>query len=107
MSYIFSIIGYATLVGFAFMCLAMPLARKIAAAQRRAQRAKMVHTDARVQLVSETLANIKVVKLYSWEGAQLLRLLAARQLELAALRTFKLFEAFSGPVSEGAAAVDD
>lgn len=99
MTYIYSIIGFAAFVGFCFMCCAMPMQTRIAKGQRKAQRSKMVHTDKRVSLVSETLNAIKVVKLYAWELAQGARLQAARADELVALRRFKLFEAFSGPVN--------
>jgi ABC-type multidrug transport system fused ATPase/permease subunit len=99
MSYIFTLIGPATLVGFAFMCLSVPFSRKIAMLQRVAQKAKMGQTDKRVQLVSETLNAIKVVKLYAWDEAQASRLFEARAQELAALQKFKLYEALSGPVN--------
>lgn len=62
-------VGWAALVGVAFLLLLSPVVTKGFSTIKRLQRQVMKVVDTRVKLVSDVLAGIRVCKVYAWEDA--------------------------------------
>lgn len=60
-------VGVAMFVGLGLLLLMIPLNASIFFMVHRLRRSKMVKTDARVKLMNEILAGIRVLKFYAWE----------------------------------------
>lgn len=78
-------LGPASLGGVAVILCTIPLTKTVAQCMGQRQRVLMQAKDARVNLNSEVLSNMKVVKLQAWEEPFGQRILHLRSLELAQL----------------------
>ncbi|KAI0824512.1 P-loop containing nucleoside triphosphate hydrolase protein [Trametes gibbosa] len=88
--FLYQILGWSALVGFAIMLITLPLPGYITKHIQGAQREKMKRTDARVQTVTETMNVIRMVKLFGWEPRIAKQLDEKRRTELIAVRKSKL-----------------
>jgi ATP-binding cassette subfamily C (CFTR/MRP) protein 1 len=75
-------LGVASLGGVAVMIIMMPLTKSVAQWLAGIQKKLMVAKDARVQLNSELLSSMKVIKLQAWEEPFQSRLMVLRNVEL-------------------------
>ncbi|KJE95250.1 multidrug resistance-associated protein 7 [Capsaspora owczarzaki ATCC 30864] len=87
-------IGFAFLAGLGVALLLIPINRYLAIRIGVLSKEMMVYKDARVKLTNETLAGIRVIKLYAWEDALIAKIQGMRALELVALRGRKYLDAW-------------
>lgn len=80
--FLFDLLGYAALTGVGTLLLVVPIQRKIAQRMELLRKEHMPITDARVNLCSEVLQGMRVVKFFSWEMAFFDKLQEFRKAEL-------------------------
>ncbi|KAK7681700.1 hypothetical protein QCA50_015047 [Cerrena zonata] len=90
--FLYSILGWAVFPGFAAMVVLSPLPGLILKTIRDAQVAKMKKSDARVQIVTETLNMIRMIKLFGWEGTMAKQINEKRAEELVYVRRLEFLE---------------
>ncbi|KAK7681762.1 hypothetical protein QCA50_015109 [Cerrena zonata] len=90
--FLYSILGWAVFPGFAIMMVLSPLPGLVLKFIRNAQVAKMKKSDARVQIVTETLNMIRMIKLFGWEGKMSDQIDEKRDEELVYVRQLKFLE---------------
>ncbi|KAK7030741.1 P-loop containing nucleoside triphosphate hydrolase protein [Favolaschia claudopus] len=99
---LYSLLGWASLVGVAVMILSLPLNTFIARILKRMQEQQMKNRDQRTRLMSELLSNIRSIKLYAWESAFIRKIFAVRNdKELRMLRKIGLLNSFSTTLWSG------
>ncbi|GJE99674.1 multidrug resistance-associated ABC transporter [Phanerochaete sordida] len=67
MWFLYALFGWSSLVGLAVMLILFFVPGRITAAMSVAQKEKMKATDSRVQLVTESLGVLRMIKLFGWE----------------------------------------
>ncbi|CAG2110662.1 unnamed protein product, partial [Medioppia subpectinata] len=85
-------LGVATLAGLAFLVILMPFNGYMANKVRKYQMMQMQIKDHRVNILSEILNGIRVLKLYAWEQAFSDQVLKARDQEVNALNKMAVYE---------------
>lgn len=65
--FLYSMLGWSSLVGFAVMVALLPVPGRLAAFMSGAQKDRMRASDGRVQLVTEMLNVLRMIKLFGWE----------------------------------------
>lgn len=91
---IFRQVGNATWVGVGFMLLLVPVNGLVFGSVSKMRRRVMKYSDARVKMINEILAGIRIIKFYSWElpfGKEVTRI---RNEELKALTILAYTTAF-------------
>ena len=83
---LYSLLGYASIAGFAIMVLLLPVKIFIARGFSKVQAHIMAATDTRIQATSELIQNIRVIKSFAWEDSFLSDIQGKRNLELKRLR---------------------
>jgi len=73
---------YSALVGFAFICLMMPLLARATRSLMARRKAINKITDQRVQLTQEIFSSVRFVKFLGWESSFLDRLAKLRRIEI-------------------------
>ncbi|EDQ90852.1 uncharacterized protein MONBRDRAFT_36370 [Monosiga brevicollis MX1] len=86
-------VGLAFVAGLAFAILMIPFNKYIMDRVGVLSKEMMTHKDARVALMNEILAGIRVVKAFAWEDSFIARIDAVRALELKALKGRKYLDA--------------
>ena len=89
-------VGVACLAGLGTILAILPINMWAMRELERVQKANMMHKDARVHAVSELLAGIRVLKLFSWEQPATQTVMAVRAKETAALFRFGVLGALQG-----------
>jgi ATP-binding cassette subfamily C (CFTR/MRP) protein 1 len=64
---IYQQVGNATWVGVAFMFFLVPINGVVFGSVSKMRRRVMKHSDARVKMINEILAGIRIIKFYAWE----------------------------------------
>ncbi|KAH9918376.1 P-loop containing nucleoside triphosphate hydrolase protein [Epithele typhae] len=90
MVFLHQILGWSAWVGLATMILTLPIPGYITKYLRTTQREKMRRTDGRVQLVTEMMNVIRMIKLFGWESRILSQIREKRDEELLSIRKSKL-----------------
>ncbi|KAL4069345.1 P-loop containing nucleoside triphosphate hydrolase protein [Scleroderma citrinum] len=90
--FLYHILGWSAFVGLAVMILLFPLPGMVASKLQSVQTVKMTTTDARVQLVTETMNVVRMVKLFGWEKKMDERIGKKREVELLWIWKFKLLD---------------
>uniref|UniRef100_A0A452UGB6 Multidrug resistance-associated protein 1 n=1 Tax=Ursus maritimus TaxID=29073 RepID=A0A452UGB6_URSMA len=88
-------LGPSILAGVALMVLLIPLNGAVAMKMRALQVRQMKFKDSRIKLMSEILAGIKVLKLYTWEPSFSEKVEGIREDELRLLRKSAYLQAIS------------
>uniref|UniRef100_A0A452UGF7 Multidrug resistance-associated protein 1 n=1 Tax=Ursus maritimus TaxID=29073 RepID=A0A452UGF7_URSMA len=88
-------LGPSILAGVALMVLLIPLNGAVAMKMRALQVEQMKFKDSRIKLMSEILAGIKVLKLYTWEPSFSEKVEGIREDELRLLRKSAYLQAIS------------
>lgn len=88
-------LGPSCLGGVAVILVMVPLNKAVAGWMGRLQEKLMAARDHRVDVNSEVLSSMKVIKLQAWEDSFKKRILALRDLELKRLMHYVLANAFS------------
>uniref|UniRef100_A0A7S4AQQ3 P-loop containing nucleoside triphosphate hydrolase protein n=2 Tax=Pseudo-nitzschia australis TaxID=44445 RepID=A0A7S4AQQ3_9STRA len=81
-------LGPSALAGLAVICIMIPVTKTIAKIMGRLQKKLMISKDERVDVNSEVLGAMKVVKLQAWEGPFIDRIMNLRDKELQDLQTY-------------------
>ncbi|KIK09066.1 hypothetical protein K443DRAFT_672103 [Laccaria amethystina LaAM-08-1] len=75
---LYNLLGWSAFVGVGIMIISIPLNTYIARILKGLQEQQMKNRDKRTRLMSELLANIKSIKLYSWEYTFIRKILQTR-----------------------------
>ncbi|KAJ7125203.1 P-loop containing nucleoside triphosphate hydrolase protein [Mycena epipterygia] len=95
--FLYSILGWSAIVGLAVMVACLPLPAYLTLrVMRGVQVARMKRTDERVQVVTETMAILRMVKIFGWESRMKKRMTDKRKLELQAIKKDKLLSLIIG-----------
>ncbi|TFK79744.1 P-loop containing nucleoside triphosphate hydrolase protein [Polyporus arcularius HHB13444] len=89
--FLYQIMGWSALVGFAAMLLTLPVPGYITKHIQGTQREKMRRTDSRVQFVTEMMNVIRMVKLFGWEPRIASQIDEKREEELVAVRRNRMY----------------
>ncbi|KIM54250.1 hypothetical protein SCLCIDRAFT_1222221 [Scleroderma citrinum Foug A] len=90
--FLYRILGWSALVGLAVMVLLFPLPGLVANKIQSVQTIKMKKTDARVQMVTETMNVLRMIKLFGWEKKMNEQISEKREVELTWIWNFKLLD---------------
>ncbi|EMD39545.1 hypothetical protein CERSUDRAFT_150070 [Gelatoporia subvermispora B] len=88
--FLYSLLSWSALVGLATMIILTPIPGYIASRTQAIQKQKMSKTDARVQIVTDTLNVFRMIKLFGWEPRAAEELSRKRDEELEWAKTYKL-----------------
>ncbi|KAF9933833.1 Canalicular multispecific organic anion transporter 2 [Linnemannia zychae] len=91
---LYRLLGYSLLAGIAVFIIINPIQTRLATFLHKFQKNKLKAMDNRLRLMTEILANIKIVKLYSWEDAFRKRIGVLRERELVAQRSLSRVRSF-------------
>ncbi|KAG0299316.1 hypothetical protein BGZ97_003779 [Linnemannia gamsii] len=91
---LYRLLGWSFLAGLAVFAVVSPIQTLFASFLHSYQKNKLKAMDNRLRLMTEILANIKIVKLYSWEEAFRKRIDLLRERELGAQRALSRVRAF-------------
>ncbi|KAG0333865.1 hypothetical protein BG000_008834, partial [Podila horticola] len=83
---LFQLLGWSSCAGVAVFAIIAPIQAKMGAFLNDFSNTRLVYMDERIRLLTEILANIKIVKLYGWEDAFHSKVDAIRAKELVALK---------------------
>ncbi|XP_055982306.1 ATP-binding cassette sub-family C member 10 [Sorex fumeus] len=86
-------VGVAFVGGLVLAVLLVPVNKAIATRIMASNEGMLLHKDARVKLMAEVLAGIRVIKFFGWEQALGSRVEACRARELGRLRVIKYLDA--------------
>ncbi|EJF61844.1 P-loop containing nucleoside triphosphate hydrolase protein [Dichomitus squalens LYAD-421 SS1] len=91
-SFVYGVLGYSALIGLASIIALLPVPGYLSKRIQRYQIEKMNKTDSRVQLISEILNVIRMIKLFGWEPRVAGQVKARREAELKLLRKSRFVE---------------
>ncbi|OAQ34058.1 P-loop containing nucleoside triphosphate hydrolase protein [Linnemannia elongata AG-77] len=91
---LYRLLGWSLLAGLAVFAIISPIQTLFASFLHSYQKNKLKAMDNRLRLMTEILANIKIVKLYSWEDAFRKKIGILRDRELDAQRALSRVRAF-------------
>ncbi|KFH67873.1 hypothetical protein MVEG_06604 [Podila verticillata NRRL 6337] len=83
---LYNTMGWSALCGLVCIAVSTPIQNWAGGFLNTARYAKMGAMDSRIQLMSEVLGNIKIIKLYAYEGAFRSKIQAFRNTELSVMR---------------------
>ncbi|CDO75388.1 hypothetical protein BN946_scf185012.g5 [Trametes cinnabarina] len=89
--FLYQIMGWSALVGFAAMLLTLPVPGYISKHIQGTQREKIKRTDSRVQLVTEVMNVIRMIKLFGWEPRVASQIGEKREEELVAVKRNRMY----------------
>ncbi|KAG0072906.1 Multidrug resistance-associated protein 1, partial [Podila epicladia] len=93
---LYKTMGWSALCGLVCIAISTPIQSWVGGFLNTARYARMGAMDSRIQLMSEVLGNIKIIKLYAYEGAFRSKIQSFRNTELAVMRkTGKVLAALS------------
>ncbi|KAG0012666.1 hypothetical protein BGZ82_002476, partial [Podila clonocystis] len=93
---LYNTMGWSALCGLVCIAISTPIQSWVGGFLNTARYARMGAMDSRIQLISEVLGNIKIIKLYAYEGAFRSKIQSFRTTELAVMRkTGKVLAALS------------
>ncbi|XP_062618978.1 multidrug resistance-associated protein 1-like isoform X2 [Saccostrea cucullata] len=90
--FLYELLGYAMFVGCGVMVLLVPLNAFLASKSFRLMQEQMKVKDGRINILSEVINGIKVLKLYAWEMTFKNKIIDIRNKELQKLLHLKVFE---------------
>ncbi|KAF9201818.1 Multidrug resistance-associated protein 1 [Haplosporangium sp. Z 27] len=94
MKLLYDLLGWTMLAGVLVMVAMLPLQTWQARVIKKMQAEKLKAMDQRVNLTTDVLASMKIIKLYGWSAAFMNRILTVRKMELQALRKMGIIQAF-------------
>ncbi|KAF8150440.1 P-loop containing nucleoside triphosphate hydrolase protein [Mycena galopus ATCC 62051] len=95
--FLYAILGWSALVGLAVMIACLPLPAYITLrVMQGIQVLRMKRTDERIQVVTETMAILRMVKIFGWESRMRGRMTEKRKLELKTIKKDKLLSLIVG-----------
>ncbi|KAG5917259.1 hypothetical protein E4U42_007319 [Claviceps africana] len=97
---LYRMLGWASVVGLSILALATPISVMLGKLMYHAQKRVRKAQDARISLVTEYLASIKVIKYFGWEKPVADRILHARGLEQKNLWDISVLEVFISQITQ-------
>ncbi|KAI0066587.1 hypothetical protein BV25DRAFT_1403282 [Artomyces pyxidatus] len=97
--FLYQYLGWSAFVGMASMVMLFPVPGKVAQLLQNVQRETAKATDARVQIVTETMSVLRMVKLFGWESKIGQRLDEKREIELKNVRKKEVLGLYVGMVN--------
>ncbi|XP_060808875.1 probable multidrug resistance-associated protein lethal(2)03659 [Amyelois transitella] len=79
-------IGFAALIGVAFLLLFIPLQGYLGKISSKLRRKTAVRTDNRIRLMNEVIQSIEAIKMYAWESAFAKIIAHARKKEMSVIK---------------------
>ncbi|KAH8990840.1 hypothetical protein EDB92DRAFT_1935217 [Lactarius akahatsu] len=96
--FLYSILGWSTFVGMVAMIVLFPVPGIIARKIQKVQKETMKRTDERVHTVTETMAILRMIKLFGWEPKISARLAEKRDQELRYIKTRQILNLINGNI---------
>ncbi|KAE9405089.1 P-loop containing nucleoside triphosphate hydrolase protein [Gymnopus androsaceus JB14] len=90
--FLYNVLGWSSFVGLAVIVILFPVPGVITKLIQNSQKIKMKKTDARIQMVTETMNVLRMVKFFGWESMMNDRIKDAREEELTYIRKIRLLE---------------
>ncbi|KIK62964.1 hypothetical protein GYMLUDRAFT_259735 [Collybiopsis luxurians FD-317 M1] len=90
--FLHSVLGWSAFVGLAIIIILFPIPGFFTKLMQSSQKNKMKKTDARIQMVTETMNVLRMVKFFGWERMMNDRIKDAREEELTYIRKLRLLE---------------
>ncbi|KZV59749.1 P-loop containing nucleoside triphosphate hydrolase protein [Peniophora sp. CONT] len=87
---LYLLLGWSTFVGMAIMIACLPVPGYLAKMLQSVQKTLMKKTDARVQIATEMMGVLRMIKMFGWEGKVAERLDGRRNEELRLIRLTEL-----------------
>ncbi|KAH8986970.1 hypothetical protein EDB86DRAFT_3211871 [Lactarius hatsudake] len=97
--FLYSILGWSTFVGMVAMIVLFPVPGIIARKIQKVQKETMKRTDARVHTVTETMAILRMIKLFGWESKISARLAEKREQELRYIKMRQILNLINGNIN--------
>ncbi|KAF7362328.1 Multidrug resistance-associated ABC transporter [Mycena venus] len=95
--FLYGILGWSAVVGLAVMVACLPLPAYVTLrVMQGIQVLRMKRTDERIQVVTETMAILRMVKMFGWESRMRERMTDKRKLELQTIKKDKLLSLIVG-----------
>ncbi|KAL0577586.1 hypothetical protein V5O48_004384, partial [Marasmius crinis-equi] len=91
-AFLYYLLGWSALVGFATMVLLGPLPGVVTQMIQKVQAERMKRTDARVQVITEVVNVVRMIKLFGWEHKMASRIADRRAEELAWIKKRKYLD---------------
>ncbi|KAJ4490432.1 hypothetical protein J3R30DRAFT_3666905 [Lentinula aciculospora] len=88
--FLYRILGWSAMVGLGVIIITFPIPGLLARFIQQAQRARMKHTDARVQVVTEIMNVLRMIKMFGWEHKMNDRISTKREEELSFIKRLRL-----------------
>ncbi|EMD41580.1 hypothetical protein CERSUDRAFT_110129 [Gelatoporia subvermispora B] len=88
--FLYDVLGWSSFVGLVTMLVLFPIPGYITSLTQKVQREKMKRTDARTQVVTETMNVIRMIKLFGWEPRTAEQIGEKRQDELSWQKKYQI-----------------
>ncbi|KAE9391369.1 P-loop containing nucleoside triphosphate hydrolase protein [Gymnopus androsaceus JB14] len=92
--FLYNVLGWSSFVGLAAIVILFPVSGLITKLEQNRQKIKMKKTDARIQMVTETMSVLRMVKFFGWELMMNERIKNTREEELSYIRKIRLLGLF-------------
>ncbi|THV04763.1 P-loop containing nucleoside triphosphate hydrolase protein [Dendrothele bispora CBS 962.96] len=90
--FLYVVLGWSAFVGLGVIILCFPLPGFLGKMTRKFSKRKMVKTDGRVQVVSEVMSVLRMIKMFGWEKMMNERIKDKREEEMVFVRWMKLVD---------------
>ncbi|KAG2023135.1 ATP-binding cassette transporter [Coprinopsis cinerea AmutBmut pab1-1] len=97
--FLYNVLGWSSFVGLAAMLLLFPVPSYVAKLMQDVQTARLKKTDARVEIVSEAMNVVRMIKLFGWEKKMNDRIAEKREVELYYLWKRNMLELVNGSLN--------
>ncbi|KAF8830087.1 hypothetical protein HHX47_DHR2000412 [Lentinula edodes] len=88
--FLYNILGWSAFVGLGVIVVTFPVPGLLARFIQQAQKARMKRTDARVQVVTEIMNVLRMIKMFGWEQKMNDRISTKREDELSFIKRLRL-----------------
>ncbi|EEB95800.1 hypothetical protein MPER_05175, partial [Moniliophthora perniciosa FA553] len=103
--FLYKLLGWSAFVGIAITILTIPIPSMLVSWIHKVQVEQMKKTDARVQVLSDVMNVLKMIKLFGWEQRMSEKVLGKRNEELALVRKGKVIDIFYNVFSAAASVI--
>ncbi|KAJ7071475.1 hypothetical protein C8F01DRAFT_1317450 [Mycena amicta] len=97
--FLYNVLGWSAFVGMAVMILLFPIPGYVAKLIQTVQQRRLKTTDARVQVVTETMNVLRMIKLFGWERQMNERVAEKREEELGWLWKRQMLDLLNGTLN--------
>ncbi|KAI9449921.1 hypothetical protein BJY52DRAFT_1227472 [Lactarius psammicola] len=97
--FLYNILGWSAFVGMVVMIVLFPIPGTIAGKIQKVQKEVVKRTDARVQVATETMGILRMIKLFGWEPKIATRLDEKREQELQYIKLRQILNLINGNIN--------